>query len=99
MKLVPITLDRLQNGRNRKNFFRPETANPPKCPQVRPIENFWAILKMKVYENDRKARNNADQKKNSALCQKLPSHVCKSLYQNLKRRVRKGAEEDLETGT
>ena len=25
--------------------------NPPIAPQIRPIENYWGIFKMKVYEN------------------------------------------------
>ena len=31
--------------------------NPSNCPKVRPIEDFWALLKRKVYENDWTARN------------------------------------------
>ena len=26
--------------------------NPPNAPQIRPIENYWWILKMKVYEGN-----------------------------------------------
>jgi hypothetical protein len=26
--------------------------NPPNAPQIRPIENYWAMLKMKVYEGN-----------------------------------------------
>ena len=30
--------------------YVPKENNQPKCPQLRPIENFWAILKRKVYK-------------------------------------------------
>ena len=29
-----------------------KTKNHPNCLQIRPIENFWAILKQKVYEDN-----------------------------------------------
>ena len=29
----------------------PKSANPPNVPQLRPIENFWANLKRKIYSN------------------------------------------------
>jgi hypothetical protein len=29
---------------------------PPNAPQIRPIENYWGILKMKVYEGNRTAQ-------------------------------------------
>ena len=31
--------------------------NSPNCPQLRPIENFWAIWKQKVYEGGYEAKN------------------------------------------
>ena len=30
--------------------------NPPNCPQIRPIEHYWSILKQKVYENNWSAK-------------------------------------------
>ena len=30
----------------------PKLANPPNVPQLRPIENFWANLKRKIYSNN-----------------------------------------------
>ena len=30
--------------------------NPPNLPEVRPIEDFWSILKAKVYENNLEAK-------------------------------------------
>ena len=31
--------------------YKPKVHNPPKCPQIGPIEHFWPHLKRKVYEN------------------------------------------------
>ena len=31
--------------------------NPPNCPQLRPIENFWAIWKSRVYADGWEAKN------------------------------------------
>ena len=30
----------------------PKNANPPNVPQLRPIENFWANLKRRIYKNN-----------------------------------------------
>ena len=32
--------------------FIPKAKNPPNCPMIRPIEQYWANLKAKVYAND-----------------------------------------------
>ena len=37
--------------------FVAKDQNPPNAPQIRPIEAFWAILKMKVYEGNWSAKN------------------------------------------
>lgn len=37
--------------------YLPKAQNPPNVPQLRPIEDFWSILKRKVYENGYKASN------------------------------------------
>ena len=31
--------------------------NPPACPQIRPIEQFWSMLKQKIYANNWSAKN------------------------------------------
>ena len=33
--------------------FVPKSQNPPACPQIRPVENFFGDLKQKVYEGNR----------------------------------------------
>ena len=37
--------------------YIPKVYNPPKCPQIKPIEHFWAHLKRRVYENGRVFKN------------------------------------------
>jgi hypothetical protein len=32
--------------------YIPKEENPPNVPQIRPIENFWADMKRKVYSNN-----------------------------------------------
>ena len=36
--------------------FTEKIDNPPNAPQIRPIENHWGILKVKVYEGNWKAK-------------------------------------------
>jgi len=36
--------------------FVEKFENPPNAPQIRPIENYWGILKMKVYEGNWSAK-------------------------------------------
>ena len=38
--------------RAEKVRFVPKTMNPANVPKLRPIEDFWAVLKQKVYEED-----------------------------------------------
>jgi transposase len=37
--------------------YVPKEENPPNVPQLRPIENFWANLKRKVYSNIYRPKN------------------------------------------
>ena len=59
-------------------------ANPRAVPQLRPIEQFWAPLKPKVYEGDWEAENSHHLRARILLklesfmpevCQKLVAHV------------------------
>ena len=38
-------------------YFIAKEDNPPACPQIRPIEQFWSMLKDKVYANNWSAKN------------------------------------------
>jgi hypothetical protein len=37
--------------------FMPKDSNPPNCPQMRPIETYWALLRRRVYNNGWKAKS------------------------------------------
>jgi hypothetical protein len=41
--------------------FVEKFENPPNAPQIRPIENYWGILKMKVYEGSWRSFNSMHQ--------------------------------------
>jgi len=38
----------------------PKTANPPNCPELRPIERYWALVKRQLKENKKPAKSLAD---------------------------------------
>ena len=38
-------------------YFISKENNPPACPQIRPIEQFWSMLKTEVYANNWSAKN------------------------------------------
>ena len=70
--------------------------NPPNCPQIRPIEQFWAALKQRVYRGNLEAQNKAEL---SARILECVGQIEISLYQNLmvglKTKVRKAADNGL----
>jgi hypothetical protein len=71
----------------------PKELNPPNVPQVRPIENFWSILKRRVYLNGWTAESDKDliikiQKE----LKNMPTNVCQRLMSGLKTKVRKAAD-------
>lgn len=49
--------DTLDDLKRRKIPYIPKEQNPLNVPQLRPIENFWAYLKRKVYNNNYRAKN------------------------------------------
>ena len=60
----------------KKNEFVPKDLNPANPPKTRPIEDFWEILKSKVYAKSWSAKN-VDQLKNKI------SHCLKEIDPNL----------------
>ena len=39
------------------SFLICKNGNPPACPEIRPIENFFGIAKQEVYDKNWKAKN------------------------------------------
>jgi transposase len=71
----------------------PKNANPPNCPQLRPIERFWANLKKKVYEKDWTAQTPEELiKKIKSELRKMPSNTCQNLMRRVKTKVRTAAD-------
>lgn len=65
--------------------FVPKKDNPPNVPQARKIEQFWAVLKRKVYEKGWEAEN--DKQLVRRIKQKL-KEIDKKVFQSLMLKVR-----------
>ena len=62
--------------------FVPKLDKPPNSPQVRPIEHFWAFLKIKVYKRGWSAKNKADLQRIKNCAKILPANVCQNVFRN-----------------
>ena len=62
--------------------FVEKFENPPNAPQIRPIENYWGILKMKVYEGNWKAKTRDHLIRGIKMKQKLTKIL--SMFDDLK---------------
>ena len=61
---------------------------PPNAPQIRPIENYWGILKMKVYEGNWRAQTRDPLIPRIKMKQKESNQdIVIKMFDNLKRRV------------
>jgi transposase len=59
------------NYLEQKNIrFVPKIENPPNAPELRPIEDYWGILKGKVYDNGYKAKSLTALRAKIRLCMK-----------------------------
>jgi hypothetical protein len=54
--------------RDKSVNFVEKAENPPNMPEIRPIENFWDILKGLVYQNNWQAENLDQLRKRIACC-------------------------------
>ena len=76
--------------------YVPRDQNPPNSPQIRPIENFFGILKQRVYANNWSAKNR------EALIRKIKKSVSEidmkivvKMFDNLKPKIKKAQENGL----
>ena len=87
-----------QHLQTEKIRFVPKNRNPANVPKVRPIEDFWGLLKQKVYENDWTAKNIPQLIKRikwsiTKIYTKLIQNTCKSVHTTrLDRAARYGIE-------
>ena len=74
--------------------FVPKIANPPNCPQLRPIEDLWACLKAKVYEKGWQASTERQLKQRILNKMKeFDATTFQNLFAKIKSRIRKVADE------
>ena len=70
--------------------------NPPSAPQIRPIENYWGILKMKVYEGNWSAKNQENLIRRIKIKQKkISQDTVIKMLENLKEKFHKANENGL----
>ena len=71
----------------------PRDQNPPNAPQIRPIENFFGILKQHVYANNWSATSR------EALIRRIKKYMdmVVKMFQNLKPKIEKAKENGFES--
>ena len=71
---------------------------PPNAPQIKPIENYWGILKMKVYEGNRTAQTRDHLIRRIKMKQKeINQDIVIKMFDNLKGRVHVANENGLQS--
>ena len=78
----------------------PKSANPPNVSQLRPIENFWANLKRKIYSNNFVAKTdeefeeliNKTKKELKNMSTRMFSSAMANVPVNCRKVARKGVE-------
>ena len=73
--------------------YIPRDKNPPNCPQLRPIEQFWAILKERVYEGGWEASSfRMLLQRIRKILREVEPDLCQRLFRGLKTKLRKAAD-------
>ncbi len=74
------------------------TSNPPNVPQLKPIEYFFGILRLKVFKNGFK-RKSTDELKNKIASdiRKLPNEFYHNLMNGVAMKVRKASRQGLDS--
>ena len=73
-------------------------ANPPNIPQLRPIEDFWGMLKDLVYKGDWRADNHAQLKARIRYClQKIDQDIIISMMSKIHLNVRRSSKERIKS--
>lgn len=67
----------------------PKDMNPPNCPELRPIEQFWAITKQKLKKHGRSSNSKQNMEiKWNKVCAEVPRKVVQNLMHGVKKKVR-----------
>ena len=76
--------------------YVPKSANPPAAPQIRPIEQFWGDLKMKVYEGNRSFDNPASLERRIRKCiQEYDMSKITNMFKSLKQKIHQANQNGL----
>lgn len=76
--------------REKNILFIEKTVNPPNCPEIRPIEKFWALMKAKLRKNVKPAEDLTQFKKD---WNRVTKTVNESVVQNLMRHIKNKVRE------
>jgi hypothetical protein len=75
----------------------PKEMNPPNCPQLRPIEDFWGMLKQVVYAKGWRAENHEQLKRRIKYSLgKIDVHIVQNMMSALKSKIRKARASGVE---
>ena len=73
---------------SKKIEYLPKIINPANAPKLRPIEDFWGILKTNVYENNWSAKNVSQLKKKIQLClKKMDSNLVQKIAGTVQKKL------------
>ena len=76
--------------------FVTKEENPPNAPQIRPIENFWGILKMRVYDGNWTAKDRESLIRRIKKCiREMDMAVIVKMFNNLKAKVHRANQNGL----
>ena len=80
----------MADGKKRqiRHAYVKKEENPPNAPQIRPIENYWGILKMKVYDGNWSAKDREALIRRIKIKQKeIDQDVVIKMFDKLKQKV------------
>ena len=81
-------------------YFIAKEDNPPATPQIRPIEQFWSMLKAKVYENNWSAKNREQLIRKIQKCaREFDMDPIIKMFDHLKAKIKKADEHGLRSLT
>ena len=81
-------------------YFISKEDNPPACPQIRPIEQFWSMLKQKVYANNWCAENREQLIRKIQKCAKeFDMEPIIKMFDHLKAKIKKADQHGLRSLT
>ena len=103
-----MNIDKFSKSAQKKPYFFgirmvQKDENPPCCPQIRPIENFFGILKQMVYAKNWKAENRAQlENKIRRVIKNIKDQepeIFQNLFLNLKQKIVYAEKNGLQTLT